>query len=124
MSFTFKLLRENNSKILEYYQAANELWTVILSDYDGNSTKLSSKLSSAQFDFERISGRSDRFDRWDMQEVMVFSGLTYFLDSGSEEEMRNAQVIAEAFEMSYCSIEVKGLAKRFAKMLHLGGFSI
>lgn len=122
MSFTFKLLRQKDSKILDYYAQANFLWEHILTDYNGSSTELSNKLSSAQFEFERISGRSDRLDRWDMQEVMVFSGLTYFLDQGTEEEMRMAYGIAEAFEMSYCSIEVKGLAKRFAKLLHLGAF--
>jgi hypothetical protein len=116
------MLRQKDPKILDYYEKANSIWSKILINFDGNSTELSKKLSGAQLDFERISGSSDRYDRWDMQEIMVFSGLTYFLNDGSEEEMRSAYGIAEAFEMSYCSVEVKGLAKRFAKLFYLGAF--
>jgi hypothetical protein len=123
MSFTFRMLRSKDKKILDYYEKANDRWEIILKDYDGDSTKLAQQLGSEQFYFERISGRDDRFDRWDMQEVMVFSGISFFLNEDSEDEMRMASTIAEAFEMSYCSIEVKGLAKRFAKLFYLGAFS-
>ena len=123
MSFTFKMLRQKDPRILDYYEKANAIWNDILATFDGNSTELSKRLSSAQFEFERISGSSGRYDRWDMQEIMVFSGLTYYLNDGSEDEMRRAYGVAEAFEMSYCSVEVKGLAKRFSKLFYLGAFS-
>ncbi|WP_312165405.1 hypothetical protein [Massilia timonae] len=119
MSFTFKLLRRGDEDILRFYKKAYELWAQLLSDYSGNSEALARELSLKQMRFEWIVKDSDGYDRWDGQEIMVLSGLAYYLEDGTEEGFHLAKSVAEAFEMSYCSLEVKGLAKRASKLFYL-----
>lgn len=120
MSITFKLLKRNDPVIMDLYSKAYNLWREILNGYEGDSTKLAKDLGNKQLQFERIIQESNKYDRWDGQEIMVFSGLSFYLDQESEENERLAQSISEAFEMSYCSLEVKGLAKRISKLFYLG----
>ncbi|OIN05953.1 hypothetical protein BFS86_20015 [Shewanella algae] len=123
MSFTFKLLKNNDPEILDFYKKANDLWTEILSGYDGDSSKLAKVLSIKQTAFEWLVQDTDKYDRWDGQEIMVFSGLSYYLDNEEDENNRwLAKSIAEAFELSFCSIEVKGLAKRASNLFYIGGY--
>lgn len=120
MSFTFALLKNGDPKVLKYYLEANKLWGELLEGYDGNSTVLAEKLQTKQFSFEYIVKDGGEYTRFDGQEIMVFSGLAYFLDSESEKGYKLAASVAEAFEISYCSLEVKGLAKRVSKLFYLG----
>ncbi|MFX5626997.1 hypothetical protein ABTD72_01845 [Acinetobacter baumannii] len=120
MSFTFSLLRKKDSNILKYYSEAYKIWDELFEDYDGDSSKLALQLQKKQFNFEYIVKGSGEYNRFDGQEIMVFSGLAYFLDNESERGYKLATSVAEAFEISYCSIEVKGLAKRVSKLFYLG----
>jgi hypothetical protein len=120
MSFTFRLLKKKDPEIINYYSKANNIWKELLEDYDGDSEKLAKQLGIKQTRFEWIVQDNNKYSRWDGQEIMVLSGLSYFLDDESEESIRLATSVAEAFEMSYCSLEVKGLAKRASKLFYLG----
>lgn len=120
MSITFKLLKRNDPDIMNFYSKAYELWREILDGYNGDSTKLAEVLGNKQLQFEWIVQDNTQYDRWDGQEIMVFSGLSFYLDDETQENERLAKSVSEAFEMSYCSLEVKGLAKRVSKLFYLG----
>ncbi len=122
MSFTFKLLKRNDPEIMGFYTKANNIWQEIFDDYKGDSSKLAKTLGTKQISFEMLVQDSGEYTRWDGQEVMVLSGLSYFLDEDSEQNRHFAKTVAEAFEMSYCSIEVKGLAKRVANLFYIGNY--
>ncbi len=123
MSFTFKLLKKSDSEVILYYDKANEIWDRIFLDYDGDSSKLAKTLSDEQLSFEWIFEGSDKYHRWDRQELMVLSGLSYFLYGEDKSKTQLADTVAEAFEMSFCSIEVKWLSKKVANLFSLGGKS-
>ncbi|WP_089606278.1 hypothetical protein [Acinetobacter piscicola] len=119
MSLTFKLLKCNDPEVLRYYAEANKIWEQLLEDYKGDSIKLAHQLEIKQLKFEYIVQDNGKYSRWDGQEIMVFSGLSYFLDDESERGFKLAASIAEAFEISYCSLEIKSLAKRVSKLFYL-----
>lgn len=116
---TFMLLKNNDPKVLDIYKEANELWATELSN-QWDIKELADKLASLQIGFE---SKMKKFglDRWEGQEVFVVSALSYFLDDTSEGNYK-ADKVREAFEISFCSIEVKGLSKRLSKVLYLGSY--
>ncbi len=116
---TFMLLKDNDPKVLDIYRDAKAIWdTELLSKWSVND--LADKLSSLQMKFEFQMEKYD-LDRWEGQEVFVVSGLSYYLN-GTDEGSHKADKIREAFEISFCSIEVKGLSKRLSKALYLGSY--
>ena len=121
MSRTFDLLGRGDGRVLDAYSDANRLWGEILFDMDNQlfSPSLAQKLGDNQLRFERLLRKHD-FDRWEAQEVMVFSGLSFYLSDETAEGRYKANLISEAFEMSYCSIEVKSLAKKVSALFYLG----
>ncbi|KAB7664976.1 hypothetical protein [Plesiomonas shigelloides] len=116
---TFVLLKNNDRKILDIYKEANNIWENELSE-KLTMKDLADKLSSLQMKFEN---KMEMFglNRWEAQEIFVVSGLSYYLDN-TNEGSHKADKVREAFEISFCSIEVKGLSKRLAKALYLGGY--
>ncbi|MDF2392392.1 hypothetical protein GWQ29_13960 [Aeromonas sp. 2HA2] len=118
MSATFSLLKHGDRRVLEAYRIANAMWDEILANYQGDLGYLVNALSSKQLQFEWTL-KDLGLNRWSAQEVMVFSGLSYYLDCEDDAYRSLAISVAEAFEMSYCSIEVKSLAKRVAAMFYL-----
>ncbi|ENO0728342.1 hypothetical protein ACA506_004468 [Vibrio parahaemolyticus] len=118
MSATFYLLKHGDARVLEAYRIANAIWDEIFVNYQGDLRYLADALSSKQLQFE-WSLKELGLNRWNAQEIMVFSGLSYYLDRDDDAYRSLAVSVAEAFEMSYCSIEVKSLAKRVAAMFYL-----
>ncbi len=122
MSFTFRALSKGDHEIVNLYVEANKMWEKLLKNYNGDSLWLAKKLSTTQLEFEQLVDEDSNYDRWDGQEIMVFSGLTYYSDLEGKRDRDLAESIVDAFEMSYCSLEVKGLAKRFSQLLYLGKY--
>ncbi|EOE4246056.1 hypothetical protein ACR90R_14440 [Klebsiella pneumoniae] len=116
---TFELLNKGDKTIVDIYKEAHMMWGQILSK-DWNTTELSDVLGDAQLNFESQLGKFG-LDRWEGQEIFVISGLTYFTNE-IESKNKKAYKISLAFEMSWCSIEVKSLAKRLSKAFYLGEF--
>lgn len=116
---TFMLLQQGNSMVVEIYKEANALWDEEFS-IKWDVSLLADRLGTLQLKFEYRMEKYG-FDRWDGQEVFVISGLTYFTDETSEGTQKSEKV-REAFELSFCSMEVKGFSKRFSKALYLGGY--
>lgn len=122
MFYTFDKLRSGDSGVFDLYKGGYKLWEEILLNYDGNSTQLASALGGAQLKFEWMAQDLGAQDRWTGQEVMVFTGLTYYLELYDSEKAHLAYSVAEAFQLSYCSIEVKGLAERVSRLFYLEGY--
>lgn len=116
---TFELLNKGDKKVLDIYREAHEMWVDIFSK-DWDVKDLSDTLGSVQTSFEY---RLEKYglNRWEGQEVFVISGLTYF-DNQFDSIDNKAYKVSQAFEMSWCSIEVKSLAKRLSKAFYIGGF--
>lgn len=121
MSRTFDLLKRGDRKVLDAYYEANKLWEEILIDMGNQfiSPNLAQKLGDNQLHFEWSLNKYG-FNRWEAQEVMVFSGLSFYLSDDTDNGRYKANLISEAFEMSYCSIEVKSLAKKVSALFYLG----
>ncbi|KAB7653424.1 hypothetical protein [Plesiomonas shigelloides] len=116
---TFMLLQQGDPVILEIYKEAHALWKEEFSQ-KWDISSLADKLGTLQLKFEHKMEKYG-FDRWEGQEVFVVSGLTYFVDETNEGTQKSEKV-REAFELSFCSMEVKGFSKRFSKALYLGGY--
>ena len=116
---TFDLLKNGDDSILKIYTKAYDLWKKELKEKRSVS-ELADRLGKFQIEFEWALEKHG-LDRHESQEVMVFSGLTFYRDESYEGKERSEK-IREAFEISFCSLEVKSLAKRFSKTLFLGGY--
>lgn len=116
---TFKLLHQGDRKVIDIYKTANAIWTDIFT-YKLHIKELSDKLSDFQNIFEyKLSDY--HLERWEKQEVFVISALTFF-DNNSDSDNNYAYTISRAFELSWCSLEVKGLAKRFSIAFNIEGY--
>ncbi|HIF5688376.1 hypothetical protein [Vibrio parahaemolyticus] len=118
MSTTFTFLKHGDRRIMDAYRIANMLWDDIFHKYEGDFSYLARELNSVQITFEWKLA-SLNLERWEAQEIMVFSGLSFFLDQDDDESRYLASTVSEAFEMSFCSIEVKSLAKRVSALFYL-----
>lgn len=116
---TFELLNKGDQKVIDIYKEANNMWVHIFSR-EWTVKDLSDKLGNIQLSFENNLARFG-LDRWEGQEVFVISGLTYF-ENEINSKNNKANKVSLAFEMSWCSIEVKSLAKRFSKAFYIGEF--
>ncbi|WP_219409969.1 hypothetical protein [Proteus terrae] len=116
---TFELLHKGDSKVIEIYKDAHTIWDKVFKE-EWNVTSLSNDLVSLQSKFEHTLS-SYGLDRWDSQEIFVISGLTFF-ESENNSKNNKAYKISQAFELSWCSLEVKGLSQRFSKALYIGSY--
>lgn len=116
---TFQMLNQGNPLIIDIYKEANYRWSQELNQIFYIEL-LADKLPILQLEFENNFARYN-FNRWEGQEIFVISGLTYF-DNYTNIGANYAGDVRKAFELSYCSLEVKGLAHRFASALYIGGY--
>ena len=91
---TFDLLKNGDKSILTVYRKAYELWKNELIK-DRSVSELADRLGKFQFEFERALEKQG-LDRWEAQEIMVFSGLTYYRDE-TYEGKEKSEKIREAF---------------------------
>ena len=97
----------------DYYQEAVKRWKEIWSRPGSREiVRLATQLSSEQSWFEHKCG-----GRWVGQEIMVVSGfgLLYSTSEGFEDNLDRARLLYDAFQQSYCSIEVKSIAREVAE---------
>lgn len=116
---TFELLNKGDKKVLDIYKEAHEMWVQIFSK-EWSVTDLSDTLGNVQSAFEYKLEKYG-LTRWEGQEVFVISGLTYF-ENEINSKNNHANKVSLAFEMSWCSIEVKSLAKRLSKAFYIGEY--
>jgi hypothetical protein len=112
MHYTVELLVNGDSNVGEYYRLAVERWKEIWAQPDsGNLARLATRLSNEQMWFEQKCGT-----RWVGQEIMVVSGfgMLYTTAAGFDQNIERARLLYDAFQQSYCSIEVKGIARDVA----------
>lgn len=117
MHHTIDLLLKQDENVLEYYQTALDKWKEILESSDALSVEaLAQRLFAEQLWFEHNCGT-----RWVGQEIMVITGISQFYDlsKGFEDNLDKAILVYKAFMASYCSIEVKGVAKDVARSYYL-----
>jgi hypothetical protein len=120
MHRTIEKLMNNVEPVGNYFAAAKAKWNEILADVAVvPAAELAERLSHSQSWFERHCG-----GRWDGQEVMVLTGFAsiYDVGIGYDREGRGkpeAVKLAEAFELSMCSLEVKGAAREVARSYYI-----
>lgn len=117
MIYTYSRLIKGDAEIVKYYQVALEHWKEILENPKNEDVEsLAKSLSSEQFWFERNCG-----GRFLGQEIMAVTGLAQFYDEqiGFEGNEQNALNIYEAFQRSYCSMEVKFHSREAAEIFYL-----
>ncbi len=113
MHYTVERLINRDQNISNYYRVAVERWNEIWSKPDSKDVaSLANLLSSEQVWFEQNCG-----DRRVGQEIMVVSGIgmLYSTAAGFDDNFDRAQRLFDAFQRSYCSIEVKGIAREMAE---------
>ena len=116
---TFELLHKGDSKVIKIYKDAHTMWDKAFKK-EWDVTSLSNDLASLQLKFEHTLS-SYGLERWEGQEIFVISGLTFF-ENENNSKNNKAYKISQAFELSWCSLEVKGLSQRFSKALYIGSY--
>src|SRR5690348_12272750 len=104
MHYTIELLVNGDPQVGDYYRLAVQRWKEIWARPEaGDLTNMASLLSSEQMWFERHCGT-----RWVGQEIMVVSGIgmLYTTQAGFGQNAGRARFLYDAFQRSYCSIEV------------------
>ena len=117
MHYTIERLLNGDTSLVEHYQSAAKRWKEILATPEAREVaSLATLLKSHQMWFERNAG-----GRWPGQEAMVVSGfgMLYSTESGFQGNYKLAQMLAQAFEASSCSMEVKSIARQVARLYDL-----
>ncbi|MGO8752056.1 MAG: hypothetical protein ACLQNE_39455 [Thermoguttaceae bacterium] len=117
MHYSVEMLVRGRAEVVEYYRVAAERWGEIWHRPDAHDlARLSKMLSSEQMWFERNCG-----GRWVGQEVMVVSGLAglYSTEVGFDDRLEQARLLYDAFQTSFCSVEVKSIAEEVARSYDL-----
>ncbi|OJW07000.1 MAG: hypothetical protein BGO49_27525 [Planctomycetales bacterium 71-10] len=117
MRYSLELLVRGEESIVVHYRKAASHWREIWSRPEsGSLSSLASLLTSEQSWFEKNCG-----GRWVGQEVMVVSGLVglYETESGFNGGLPRARLLYDAFQSSYCSVEVKSIAEEVARSYDL-----
>lgn len=117
---TFRMLRNGDRDLVEIYRVAHNMWDDELRGRYFNVSALADKLSSLELHFENELSMFN-LNRWEANEIFVISALTHFDDEHRDAHQKIA-MIREAFELSFCSIEVKGFSRRISKALYLRGY--
>jgi hypothetical protein len=122
MQVILEMLKEGNARIVEHFINANAKWKDVLSDVETISVDdLAKRLSAVQGSFEQICGG----DRYLGKTVMGWSGFTHLYSCavGFEDNGPFAYKLAQAFEKSMCSLEVKHAAKKAAKLYSVADYA-
>jgi len=117
MRYSLEMLIRGKAEIIEHYRRAAERWQEVWSKPEAtNLEKLARMLQHEQMWFERNCG-----GRWVGQEIMVVSGLAglYSTEVGFDKKLEQARLLYDAFQSSFCSIEVKSIAEEVAKSYDL-----
>ena len=112
MHYSVEMLIRGKDDIIEHYRRAAEHWQEIWSRPEAsNLEKLARALQHEQIWFERNCG-----GRWVGQEIMVVSGLAglYSTEAGFDSRLEQARLLYDAFQSSFCSVEVKVIAEEVA----------
>jgi hypothetical protein len=115
MHHTIELLVNGNKEVSEYYRSAVARWREIWKRPESKDvTELAELLSSEQMWFDRNCGPLD--NPWVGQEIMVVAGfgMLYNTDAGFNGNLGEARLLYDAFQRSYCDIEVKAIARDVA----------
>lgn len=121
-TYTLHRLINIDPFLIEYYQNAKNIWTDIKNGVCFESIDLLAKeLSYRQCDFERKCG-----GKCLGQEIMATYGIGqyYTLEVGFDAYYSEAVRVYEAFDRSYCSVEVKLFVNEISKILHLEGVAL
>ncbi|MBE4071183.1 hypothetical protein HJ122_23805 [Vibrio parahaemolyticus] len=117
---TFSMLRHGDRDLVEIYRVAHNMWAREFEREWHNVSQFADRLGTLQMKFEHELSMFN-LDRWEAQEIFVISALTHF-DDDTRSGSQQTEMIREAFELSFCSIEVKGFSRRISKALYLGGY--
>jgi hypothetical protein len=112
MRYTIEKVVTGDGEIIRYYGNARTRWATILQECRGvPSTILARQLTSEQPWFEHHCG-----GRRIGQEIMVVCGITQFYNTshGFDHDLSRALWVYRAFMKSYCSVEVKAIARDVA----------
>ena len=117
MHHTIELLVNGDLHLGDHYRRAVARWKEIWCRPEaGDIVDLATMLSNEQMWFEHNCG-----GRWVGQEIMVVSGIgmLYTTQAGFDGNAERARLLYDAFQRSYCSLEVKGIARDVAKSYSL-----
>jgi hypothetical protein len=112
MHYTIELLIHGDPNILDFYRKAVCHWKEIWSRPEASDlVSLAELLTNEQMWFEHNCG-THRVG----QEIMVVSGfgMLYTTGAGFDRNIERARFLYDAFQFSYCSIEVKALSRDVA----------
>lgn len=115
MHYTIEMLVQGDPDVGEYYRRAAGRWHEIWERFGtGDRDRLAAALGTEQMWFERNCGPSG--NRWIGQEIMVVCGIgmLYSTRVGFEDKADRGRMLYDAFQRSFCSIEVKGVAREVA----------
>lgn len=113
MHYSLEMLVQGKSEVVDFYRTAAQRWSMIWKQKESHElSSLAKMLTSEQSWFEKNCG-----GRWIGQEVMVVSGLAglYTTAAGFDAELPRARLLYDAFQSSYCSVEVKSIAEEVAR---------
>ncbi len=110
-------LKLGNTKIVDVFQRLSEAWKQFFAEHGDKSTEeLAKELTHFQSHIEGICG--DRFWGKEFMAWSAFSEL-YSTQEGFGDNEPLAEKLLHAFNLSYCSGEVKAEAKDAAKSYYL-----
>lgn len=109
MHYTIEKLLIGDSKIVGYFEAAAKKWVEIIESSKGDQEKLAKILTHEQYWFEENCGGLTLG-----QEIMVIVGIAQYFSTavGFGDNSKKAILVYNAFQRSYCSMEVKFHAER------------
>jgi hypothetical protein len=117
MHYSMEMLVRGEDQVMKFYRDAADRWRVIWGRPESRTlASFARLLQSEQLWFEQNCG-----GRWDGQEIMVVSGLVglYSTQVGFEDNLPRARLLYDAFQSSYCSVEVKSIAEEVARSYDL-----
>jgi hypothetical protein len=117
MHYSVEMLVHGHLEVIDYYRLAAERWQEIWSRPEASRLEqLARMLQHEQMWFEKNCG-----GRWAGQEIMVVSGLAglYSTLTGFDVNEKRARLLYDAFQSSFCSVEVKSVAEEMARSYDL-----
>ncbi|MBW7996104.1 MAG: hypothetical protein FVQ81_05930 [Candidatus Glassbacteria bacterium] len=116
MQMIIEELKKGNHSIVDYFVAAEKKWPEILCFIENLTTEeLAEKISDRQSEFMLECG-GDTLGKI----IMAWSGFAHFYSCqegfGDNANGRYAYKLAQAFQKSRCSVEVKDTAKQAANI--------
>lgn len=117
MHYSVEMLLHGQAEVIDYYRLAVERWQEIWSRPEASRLEqLARMLQHEQMWFEKNCG-----GRWVGQEIMVVSGLAglYSTATGFDGNENRARLLYDAFQSSFCSVEVKSIAEEVASSYDL-----